>query len=114
MLSAGQGLLFFAPFFGRLGQRHGIRRIIIIAGALAGTTSIVAGLLQPGPLATAALFAFAALGAAALDALGNIPFLRAVHHYERSEMTSVFRTYIAASQILPAAAYTAVVKTRGQ
>lgn len=109
MLSAGQGLLFCAPFFGRLGQRHGIRRIIIIAGALAGTTAIVAGLLQPSPLATAALFAFAALGAAALDALGNIPFLRAVRHYERSEMTSVFRTYIEASQLLPAAAYTAVL-----
>src|SRR3546814_274407 len=109
MLSAGQGLLFFAPFFGRLGQRHGIRRIIIIAGALAGATAIVAGLLQPSPLVTAALFAFAALGAAALDALGNIPFLRAVHHYERSEMTSVFRTYLEASQLLPAAAYTAVL-----
>src|SRR3546814_10377261 len=76
---------------------------------MAGTTAIVAGLLQPSPLVTAALFAFAALGAAALDALGNIPFLRAVHHYERSEMTSVFRTYIEASQLLPAAAYTAVL-----
>lgn len=109
MLSAGQGLLFFAPVFGRLGRRHGIRRIIIGAGVLSGAISIAAGFLQPSPLATAALFVCAALGATALDALGNIPFLRAVRHYERSEMTSVFRTYIEASQLLPAAAYALVL-----
>jgi len=109
MLSAGQGLLFFAPLVGRAGQRHGIRRIIIGAAVLSGLTAIAAGLLQPSPLVTAGLFVFAALGATALDALGNIPFLRAVHHYERSEMTSVFRTYIEASQLLPAAAYAAVL-----
>lgn len=109
MLSAGQGLLFFAPFFGRIGLRHGIRRIIIGAAVLSGLIAIGAGLAQPGPMVTAVLFVCAALGATALDALGNIPFLRAVHHYERSEMTSVFRTYIEASQLLPAAAYAAVL-----
>ncbi|MGD1876225.1 MAG: MFS transporter [Kiloniellaceae bacterium] len=109
MLSAGQGLLFFAPLGGKLGRRHGIRRIIIWAAVLTGLTSIVAGLLQPTPWITAGLFVFAAIGATALDALGNIPFLRAVHAYERSEMTSVFRTYIEASQLLPAAAYAAVL-----
>jgi len=109
MLSAGQGLLFFAPLVGRLGARHGIRRIIIIAATMAGLTAVAAGLLQPSPLATAGFFVFAAVGATALDALGNIPFLRAVHHFERSEMTSVFRTYIEASQLLPAAGYAAVL-----
>src|SRR3546814_6799999 len=33
MLSLGQGLLFCAPFFGRLGRRHGIRGIIKIGRA---------------------------------------------------------------------------------
>ena len=109
MLSAGQGLLFFAPLVGRLGLRHGIRRIIIVSATGTGLISIAAGLLQPGPIEVAAIFVVAALGATALDALGNIPFLRAVRHYERSEMTSVFRTYIEASQLLPAAAYAAVL-----
>jgi predicted MFS family arabinose efflux permease len=109
MLSGGQGLLFLAPFIGRLGARHGIRRLIIGAAAMAGVTAVAAGLLQPSPLVTAGLFVFAALGATTLDSLGNIPFLRAVHHYERSEMTSVFRTYIEASQLLPGAADAAVL-----
>jgi predicted MFS family arabinose efflux permease len=109
MLSAGQGLLFFAPLVGRLGARHGIRRVIIAAATGTGLISLAAGLLQPGPIEVAAIFVIAALGATALDALGNIPFLRAVRHYERSEMTSVFRTYIEASQLLPAAAYAAVL-----
>ena len=47
---------------GRIGRRHGIRRIIIGAAVLSGVTSIVAGLLQPSPLVTAALFVFAAIG----------------------------------------------------
>ena len=51
------------------------------------------------------LFFFACFGSVTLDALGNIPFLRSVHPYERSEMTSVFRTYIEMSQLLPAALY---------
>ena len=109
MLAAGQGLLFTAPLFGRLGQRHGIRRIIIAASAFTGLVSIAAGLAAPGPVATAVLFFLAAIGAAALDALGNIPFLRAVHHYERAEMTAVFRTYIEASQLIPTALYTLVL-----
>lgn len=109
MLSAAQGLLFVAPYFGRLGHRHGIRPIIIAAATFSGMVSIAAGLLGAGPIVTAALFFAAAIGAVALDALGNIPFLRSVHYYERSEMTSVFRTYIEASQLVPALIYTAVL-----
>ena len=52
------------------------------------------------------MFFLAAGGNAALDAVGNIPFLRAVHSYERAEMTSVFRTYIEMSQLLPQAIFT--------
>jgi len=110
MLSAGQGLLFLAPLVGRLGRHVGIRRIIIAAALMTGLISIAAGLVQPGPWAMAGFFFAAAMGATALDALGNIPFLRAVHHYERSEMTSVFRSYIEASQLLSGAAYALVLQ----
>jgi MFS family permease len=109
MLAGGQFMLLISPLFGRLGSRFGIRRIIIAAALLTGGMSILVGLLQPGPWVAAAMFVGAAVGSTALDALGNIPFLRAVHHYERSEMTSVFRTYIEASQLLPSAVYAAVL-----
>ena len=105
MLSGGQGILFLAPIAGRLGARFGIRRMIVGSFLFSGGLSILAGLLQPGPVALAVLFFFACFGSVTLDALGNIPFLRSVHPYERSEMTSVFRTYIEMSQLLPAALY---------
>jgi predicted MFS family arabinose efflux permease len=109
MLAGGQALLLISPLFGRAGARFGIRRIVIGAALLTGAVSLLVGLLQPGPWGAAALFVVAAIGSTALDALGNIPFLRAVHHYERAEMTSVFRTYIEASQLLPSAVYALVL-----
>ncbi len=109
LLSASQALLFAAPLFGRLGARHGIRRPIVAAFALSGALSILVGLIAPTPIAAAILFFSAAIGAAVLDALGNIPFLRFVHAHERAEMASVFRTYIEVSQLLPAAAYAALL-----
>ncbi len=109
MLSAAQGLLFFAPYFGKLGRRYGIRRVIICGAVFSGVLSIIAGIIEAPPMVTALLFFLAAIGAVALDALGNIPFLRSVHFYERSEMTSVFRTYIEAAQLIPALLYTAVL-----
>ena len=109
MLAAGQALLFAAPLFGRLGARYGIRRIVILAAGGSGLVAIAAGLAEPGPVVLALLFVLASVGSSALDALGNIPFLRAVHHYERSEMTSVFRTYIEASQLLPNAVYALIL-----
>lgn len=105
MLSGGQGILFLAPVAGRLGTRFGIRPMIIGSLLFTGGLSIVAGIAQPGPIALAGLFFVACFGSVTLDALGNIPFLRSVHSYERSEMTSVFRTYIEMSQLLPAAVY---------
>lgn len=105
MLSAGQALLFAAPYFGRLGQRHGLRRMIIAALVLSGAACIAAGFVPSSPAAIALLFFIAAIGAVVLDALGNIAFLRFVHPFERSEMTSVFRTYMELSQLLPAAAF---------
>jgi len=45
----------------------------------------------------------------ALDALGNIPFMRSVHPYERPQMTTVFRTYIDFSDLLPAAMFSVLL-----
>ena len=39
------------------------------------------------------LLCFAAFSATVIDGAGNVPFLRAVHPYERAAMTSVFMTF---------------------
>ena len=45
------------------------------------------------PLVGLVLLVVAAGFATIIDAAGNVPFLRAVHPYERAEMTSVFMTF---------------------
>ena len=42
----------------------------------------------------------AALGCACLDVLGNIPFMRMVKPYERTDMTMVFSTWREMSELL--------------
>jgi hypothetical protein len=39
------------------------------------------------------LICLAAFSATVIDGAGNVPFLRAVRHYERAAMTSVFMTF---------------------
>ena len=41
------------------------------------------------------------LAASALDGVGGIPFLRAVRPHERQRMTSVYRTFIDFSELIP-------------
>ena len=54
------------------------------------------------PWAVAAVLLAEAIGTVALDSLGNIPFMRSVHPWERPQMTTVFRTYIDFSELIPA------------
>ena len=100
VISAGNALLFLTPAFGAMGARFGIRRVLAAAFVTTGGATVLAGLLYPYPLAVIACLLLAALGCVALDALGNIPYLRAVHAHERPQMTTVFRTYIDFSDLV--------------
>ena len=51
----------------------------------------------------AAALVLAAFGTEMLDGAGNLLFLRAVHPYERSEMTTVFVSYRDLAQLGPPA-----------
>ena len=51
--------------------------------------------------------------AVALDAVGNVPFLRAVHVYERPQMTAVYRTNLDLSDLLPAFVYSIILAFTG-
>ncbi len=94
MVSAASGFLFLTPLWGRVGARLGLRRTIVGAFGLAGLATLAAGVAAPLPLLAALLLMIGALGGTCLDALGNIPYLRAVHPYERPQMTTVYRTYM--------------------
>ncbi len=105
MLTVAQAMLFMAPLAGRAGRHFGVRHTLVIAFFVTGVFSAAAGFASGHPWLIAGLFVASAAGSMVLDALGNIPFLRAVHPYERAEMASVFRTYIEVSQLLPPAIY---------
>jgi MFS family permease len=92
MASCGNALLFLTPLWGRVGARFGLRRTIIGAFCVAGGAAVLAWLMAPWPLLTGLIMILGALGATCLDALGMIPFMRAVHPYERAEMMTVWRT----------------------
>ena len=75
----------------------------MLAFAARGGAALLAGLAGEAHPWLAALLLLAGINfAVALDAVGNMPFLRAVHAYERPQMTAVYRTNLDLSELLPA------------
>ena len=95
LVSAGLAAMLLVRVWGWVGQTIGMRNLLTIACGLTGTLSIggaAAAFLQH-PRTCMALLCFAAWAATAIDGAGNVPFLRAVRHFERVHMTSVFMTF---------------------
>ncbi len=95
LVSLGLVAMLAVRMWGRLGQRIGIRNLLAIGYASTGVASLVASGLafaEQTTLCMVALWA-AAVAATIIDGAGNVPFLRAVRHYERAPMTSVFMTF---------------------
>ena len=96
-VSLGLAPLLAVTLWGNLAERRGIRFILALGYGSAGVATILAALFMHGPLAEPlvglGLLVVAAGCATIIDAAGNVPFLRAVHPYERAEMTSVFMTF---------------------
>ncbi|HEY7690284.1 MAG TPA: MFS transporter [Dongiaceae bacterium] len=105
LVSAGNILLIITPVIGRLATRHGIRRPIVAAFVGLGCTTILASLLLDSPLAVGLCLLGGSVCAVVLDALGNIPFIRAVRPLERPQMATVFRSYADLSSLMPAAVF---------
>lgn len=92
-VSIGNATLLMAPVFGWLARRFHMRPVITVAFlALAGTT-LAAGLTADAPYVAASLLLLGTLPAVALDGLAIILFYRAVHPYERPEMSAVYSTW---------------------
>jgi len=109
IVSGSNALLALAPLLGRMALRTGIRRPIIGAFCFCGVATVAAGLLYDHPYAVCAAILIGALPCVMLDTVGNIPFMRAVRPLERPQMTTVFRTYIDLSDLLPGAVYSVLL-----
>jgi MFS family permease len=95
LVSLGLAPMLLVGVWGRIGQVIGTRNLLSIGYGLTGLLSLAAAAAAAAghSLACMTLICLAAFSATVIDGAGNVPFLRAVHHYERAAMTSVFMTF---------------------
>ncbi|MEO6653348.1 MAG: MFS transporter [Ilumatobacteraceae bacterium] len=93
MLSAASGMLFISPVVRRSADRWGTRTVIISSCCLIAACMIGLAVLRTAQPVGVVFWLGGALGGAALDVLGNIPFMRTVKPRERTAMTTVFSTW---------------------
>jgi MFS family permease len=103
IVSIGTGWIWLVPLWGWAGRRFGLRRLLQYGYAAAGLLSIGMVFVFGVPWFAATILALAALGTETIDGAGNLLFLRAVHVYERAEMTTVFVSYRDVAQLGPPA-----------
>ena len=103
IVSIGTGWIWLVPLWGWAGRRFGLRRLLQYGYAAAGVLSIGMAFAFGLPWLGATILALAALGTETIDGAGNLLFLRAVHMYERAEMTTVFVSYRDVAQLGPPA-----------
>jgi MFS family permease len=102
LLSASQLALPASLIFGRIAANKGVRWVIALCFSAMALLCLLAGLFGEQRIAMAAgALLLASFFSAGLDGVGGIPFLRAVKPRQRREMTSVYRTYIECSDLLP-------------
>ncbi len=109
VVSVGSASLFFSVAWGALGRKVGMRFILILGYASAGAFTVMIALVQDWPFLVLVMIVLSACAAAIVDGAGNIPFLRAVHPYERAEMTSVFVTYRHTAQLVTPGAFSLIL-----
>lgn len=109
LVSLGVAPMLLVRYWGRLGVKYGIRRLLMVSFAVNGVFTLAAGLMAPQPWVAMTLMWCAAFTATIIDGAGNVPFLRAVHPHERGEMTSVFMTFRYATSLLVPALFAVVL-----
>ena len=91
-----------------------MRTVVVLAFVALAAAALLAGFAgEAHPWITALLLLVGINFAVALDAVGNVPYLRAVRAYERAEMTAVYRTNLDLSDLLPAFVYSIILGFTG-
>jgi ACDE family multidrug resistance protein len=93
VLSGVAALLLTAPLIKRLADNWGTRKVVYRSFALVAVSMVGLAALGDPSGAGIALWFSAAIGAAAIDVVGNIPFMRMVKPRERVPMATVFSTW---------------------
>ena len=109
IVSVGQSWMWVIPIWAWLGRRFGFRRLLMIGYMCAGLLTLATVALMGSPWLGAATLMLATLAASTIDGAGNSLFLRAVHPYERSEMTAVFVSYRDMTQVGPPALFSVLL-----
>ncbi|MGD2172713.1 MAG: MFS transporter [Gammaproteobacteria bacterium] len=109
VVSAGNAMLFVAPVAGSFARRFGVRGVLLVGYVVCGSFTLAAGVFFDARFTVIALLLLASVGTVCLDAVGNVPFLAAVRAREREEMTTVFRTYLDAAELIPPAMFALVL-----
>lgn len=95
LVSLGLAPMLLVRVWGRMALRIGVRTLLMIAYGMTGVFALMAAAAAAAAIPSVCMvfLCLAAFSATMIDGAGNVPFLRAVRHYERSEMTSVFMTF---------------------
>ncbi|HUI16477.1 MAG TPA: MFS transporter [Alphaproteobacteria bacterium] len=109
IVSLGAAWMWSVPLWGWLGRRYGLRRLLLAGYFATGALTLAAAVSTTLPPLGAVMLVLAALAAEILDGAGNVLFLRAVHPYERAEMTTVFVSYRDLAQLAPPALFSALL-----
>lgn len=99
-LSVASAMLFLSPVVGRLADRFGTRQVIVGALSTMSASMVALAVIGDARPAGVPLWFVGAMGGAALDVLGNIPFMRLVRPRQRIAMTTVFSTWREASFLI--------------
>lgn len=109
IISVGSLFVMLAPLWGRLGASLGMRRHLVIGYLATAVVSVAATLFAFLPDAVIGLILVSCLCASWIDAVGNAPFVRAVHPHERAEMMSLYTTYREFGRIVPQSVFAVVL-----
>jgi MFS family permease len=110
IVSLGAAAVFGAPLWGWVGRRFGFRRLLIGGYGLSALATYAIAVFAGIPDAGAMALVAAAVVTGIIDGAGNLPFLRAVHPWERPEMTTVFSTYRDMALLAPPGIFAVLLK----
>lgn len=98
------------PWVAKYMRRFGTRKTLMIGYIGCGAGTLCVAFVAGMPWVGVAVLGLTALLAVPIDSVGNVLFFRAVHPYERAEMTTVFTTYRYGAQLIFPGTFAALLK----